>query len=249
MRHLRSLISTGPDRKREGNITKWRYTRQNHNCSPSPSKTLQKPTKTTHSATRFRVIHVLSPTYLIFRKHNPIRMPFFYFIFCVVSFEKVRFMSNHVKVKSTLSVREYAHFATRARSHSWRNVALTLDTPQQVTIRRANTSRRIPHALVASNHQWPETIKQHGPIKSAAFPRCAGCSWSSCTTRCHRQSTSTQKDSPAHLIGTYPRTVRYSTVPKETLRRRRAAGRVRDLTIILPSRGSLRNADHTVNNS
>lgn len=63
--HHRSLISTGPDRKRTGNVTKWpnfslqgrRYTRQNHSCSPPAAKTLHKPT-----------LHVKPPT----RPHIPV---------------------------------------------------------------------------------------------------------------------------------------------------------------------------------
>lgn len=69
--HLHSFISTGPDRKREGNTTKWpnfwlqgrRYTRQKHNCSPSAAKTLQKP-----------VLHMKPST----RPHMSVLLMFYY---------------------------------------------------------------------------------------------------------------------------------------------------------------------------
>lgn len=101
---LRSLISTGPDRKREGNITKWpnfsRYTRQNHNCSPSAAKTLQKPVLHMKPSTLPHISVLLMfyyKKYFIFnpiRMHPPLPAPQFFY---AVSFENVRFTESNTK--------------------------------------------------------------------------------------------------------------------------------------------------------
>lgn len=128
-------------------------------------------------------------------------MHFFHFLmpFPLKTCVSPKATQSHRKVKSMLSVREYAHFATRAHSHSWRNVArLKANCSRRVNAWRPATGddpsrKHVPQD--SSRTDRPETIKQHHPLCATCLRR-AGCSWSSCTTdksRCHRQSTSTQR--------------------------------------------------------